>query len=194
MAVRMFYGNPLGDTFMNWGWWDVSGSTPPAQMIITTPGASGYTLTPFGQKWVDLMNEFSTSTQNVTVNADGSINFNGFYGEYAVQGTLNGNAFTFVTVGFEKGPNNTATETLWVKGDFNLDGKLDVACAAQAEDSYFFYGKGNGSFGSGIAIANTIKNQGGYGVASGDFNNDHAPDLAIPIEEYGKVAIMLNTK
>jgi FG-GAP-like repeat len=78
--------------------------------------------------------------------------------------------------------------------DFNLDGILDVACAAQAEDSYFFYGKGDGTFGKGIAIANTIKNQGGYGIASGDFNNDGAPDLAIPIEEYGKVAIMLNTK
>ena len=78
--------------------------------------------------------------------------------------------------------------------DFNLDGKLDVACAAQAEDSYFFYGKGNGTFGTAIAIANTIKNQGGFSIASGDFNNDKAPDLAIPIEEYGKVAILLNTQ
>jgi hypothetical protein len=78
--------------------------------------------------------------------------------------------------------------------DFNLDGKLDVACAAQAEDSYFFYGKGDGTFGKGIAIANTIKNQGGYSIAAGDFNNDGAPDLAIPIEDDGKVAILLNTK
>ncbi|MGC1434427.1 MAG: VCBS repeat-containing protein [Terriglobales bacterium] len=78
--------------------------------------------------------------------------------------------------------------------DFNLDGKLDVACAAQAEDSYFFYGKGNGTFGTAIAIANTIKNQGGFSIAAGDFNNDNAPDLAIPIEEYGKVAILLNTQ
>jgi len=35
---------------------------------------------------------------------------------------------------------------------------------------------------------------GGYSIAAGDFNNDHAPDLAIPIEEYGKVAILLNTQ
>jgi hypothetical protein len=79
--------------------------------------------------------------------------------------------------------------------DFNLSGKLDVACAAQAEDSYLFYGKGDGTFGTAIAIADTIKNQGGYGIASGNFiTGDNAPDLAIPIEEYGKVAIMLNTK
>jgi hypothetical protein len=62
------------------------------------------------------------------------------------------------------------------------------------DDSYFFYGKGDGTFGTAIAIADTIKNQGGFSIASGDFNNDHAPDLAIPIEEYGKVAIMINTK
>jgi len=79
--------------------------------------------------------------------------------------------------------------------DFNLDGILDVACAAQAEDSYFFYGKGDGTFGKGIPIANTIKHEGGYSIASGNFiTGNKAPDLAIPIEEYGKVAILLNTK
>lgn len=126
-AMRMMYGNPLADSFMIWGWWNLSGNTVPAQLITTTPGANGYTLTALGQKWVSLMNEFSTPTQNVTVNADGTLNFNGFYGEYAVQGTLNGNAFTFATVDFEKGLNNTATQTLWVKGDFNLDGQLTNA-------------------------------------------------------------------
>ena len=78
--------------------------------------------------------------------------------------------------------------------DFNLDGKLDVACAPGGNDSYVFYGKGNGKFGPGIEITTAIDHQGGFSIASGDFNNDHAPDLAIPIEEYGKVAILLNTK
>jgi hypothetical protein len=78
--------------------------------------------------------------------------------------------------------------------DFNLDGKLDIACSASIDDSYFFYGKGDGTFGTAIAIADTIKNQGGFGIASGDFNNDGAPDLAIPIAEYAKVAILLNSK
>jgi hypothetical protein len=111
---------------MNWGWWDVQGNPAvSAQMIVTANGASGYTLTAFGQQWVNDMNAFTTPTQNVTVNPDGTINFNGFYGEYAIKGTLNSNTnFTFATVDFEKGANNTATETLWVKGDFNLDGKL----------------------------------------------------------------------
>ena len=78
--------------------------------------------------------------------------------------------------------------------DFNLDGNLDVACATNLDDSYFFYGKGDGTFGSAIQIADTLHGQGGFSIASGDFNNDGSPDLAIPIENYGQVAIMLNTK
>jgi hypothetical protein len=81
-----------------------------------------------------------------------------------------------------------------VVADFNLDGKLDVSCAAQAEDSYIFYGKGDGTFPSSAEIHNTIQNQGGFSIATGDFNNDQAPDLAIPIQDKGRVAILLNTK
>ncbi len=81
-----------------------------------------------------------------------------------------------------------------VVADFNLDGNLDVACATNSEDSYFFYGDGTGKFGSAIPINETIKLNGGYSIAAGDFNNDQAPDLAIPIELNGKVAILLNTK
>jgi hypothetical protein len=81
-----------------------------------------------------------------------------------------------------------------VVADFNLDNKLDVACSTNIDDSYLFYGKGNGKFGPSIPIKDTIHFQGGFSIASGDFNNDQAPDLAIPIELKGKVAILLNTK
>jgi hypothetical protein len=81
-----------------------------------------------------------------------------------------------------------------VVADFNLDGHLDVACATSIDDSYLFYGNGKGNFGPSIPIHDAIKFQGGYSIAAGDFNNDKAPDLAIPIQAYGKVAIMLNTQ
>ena len=81
-----------------------------------------------------------------------------------------------------------------VVADFNLDGKLDVACAADLDDSYIFYGKGDGTFPTSARIHNTIQNQGGFSIAAGDFNNDKAPDLAIPIQDKGKVAILLNTQ
>ena len=78
--------------------------------------------------------------------------------------------------------------------DFNLDGKPDIACAADALDSYLYYGKGNGKFGLPIHIKDTLQNQDGFSIASGDFNNDNAPDLAIRIQNKGKVAILLNSK
>ena len=81
-----------------------------------------------------------------------------------------------------------------VVADFNLDGHLDVACATNIDNSYLFYGKGNGKFGPSIPIHDTIYFKGGFSIAAGDFNNDGAPDLAIPIELKGKVAIILNTK
>ena len=81
-----------------------------------------------------------------------------------------------------------------VVADFNRDGHLDVACATSFQNSYFFYGGGNGHFGEANPINDTINFNGGYSIAAGDFNRDKAPDLAIPIELKGKVAIMLNTK
>jgi len=79
--------------------------------------------------------------------------------------------------------------------DFNLDGNLDVACAASLNDGYIFYGDGKGKFGSGgIEFKNALNHQGGFSIAAGDFNDDNAPDLAIPIQNYGKVAILLNTQ
>jgi hypothetical protein len=81
-----------------------------------------------------------------------------------------------------------------VVADFNLDGHLDVACATSIDDSYFFYGDGKGNFGSSIPIHDAINFQGGYSIAAGDFNHDQAPDLAIPIQIKGKVAILLNAK
>jgi hypothetical protein len=78
--------------------------------------------------------------------------------------------------------------------DFNLDGKLDVACAAHLNDAYVFYGNGDGTFKPGIEIHEAINHQGGFSIAAGDFNNDKAPDIAIPIELKGKVAILLNTQ
>jgi len=81
-----------------------------------------------------------------------------------------------------------------VVADFNLDGNLDVACATSIDDSYLFYGKGDGKFGPSIPIHDAINFQGGFSIAAGDFNNDDAPDLAIPIQIKGKVAILLNTQ
>jgi FG-GAP-like repeat len=78
--------------------------------------------------------------------------------------------------------------------DFNLDGHIDAAVATHIDDSYFYYGKGDGTFGLAKHLKNTIQLKGGFSIAAGDFDNDGAPDLAMPIQNYGKVAILLNAK
>jgi hypothetical protein len=90
-------------------------------------------------------------------------------------------------------PTHADTEALTL-ADFNLDGHPDAAVAASVDNSALLYGNGSGGFGPPVTIYDGIHNQGGFGIAAGDFNNDGAPDLAIPIEEYGKVAIMINTQ
>ena len=81
-----------------------------------------------------------------------------------------------------------------VVADFNRDGHLDAAVAAHVGNSALLYGRSNGSFGPPSPVKDTIQNQGGYSIAAGDFNGDNAPDLAIPIQSKGKVAILLNSK
>ncbi len=90
--------------------------------------------------------------------------------------------------------NNCQAPSGVVVADFNLDGNPDVAAVADRNDSYLFYGKGNGKFGPAVPIKDTINFNGGESLAAGDFDHDGAPDLAIPIQLKGKVAVMLNSK
>lgn len=89
---------------------------------------------------------------------------------------------------------NCAAPVACVSADFNADKKPDVACATEYGDSYLYYGDGKGQFGPAIPMKEEIGNDGGYSIAAGDFNNDKAPDLAIPIQNYGKVAILINAQ
>ena len=64
---------------------------------------------------------------------------------------------------------------LLLSADFNGDGNLDIAAAGNPLT--IFYGNGKGSF-TGPRITNNGANNGGNGVATGDFNHDGKPDVA----------------
>ena len=81
-----------------------------------------------------------------------------------------------------------------VVADFNLDGNPDLAAVNQDGNSALLYGKGDGTFKPAIAIQDRFGFDGGITLTAGDFNNDHAPDLAIGILNDARVAILLNTK
>jgi GH35 family endo-1,4-beta-xylanase len=150
-VMRMLYGTPNGQTYMLWSTWggatDVNFDSS-SIMVGTVGNTTDWHLTAVGQRYEYLFGQntdttatapqeqnngggvnlhpWNTADQTVSVNPNGSLNFSGAYGEYALQ--IGG--VTYATVDFEK----TGT-TLWVKGDYNLDGKLtgaDIQAALNA--------------------------------------------------------------
>jgi hypothetical protein len=142
-TLRLMYGTPSVNTYALWGWYaGDTNSMGSSSVLVNTDGS----LTAAGVRYEYLFGlgtdtspgaiadgadpltgvnptPWNTPAQIVSVNPNSTIHFNGVYGEYA----LSINGITYATVDFEKGPNNTPLETLWVKGDFNLDGKLTNA-------------------------------------------------------------------
>jgi hypothetical protein len=68
-----------------------------------------------------------------------------------------------------------------VVADFNLDGHIDAAVATNMDNSYFYYGKGDGTFGLTIPIKDTIEFKGGFSIAAGNFiTGNKAPTSPSP--------------
>ena len=66
-----------------------------------------------------------------------------------------------------------------VVGDFNNDGRLDVAVANSGTDNIgVLFGNGNGTFSSQTTFSTGSGSQ-PYSLAIGDFNNDNQLDIAI---------------
>jgi hypothetical protein len=77
-----------------------------------------------------------------------------------------------------------------VTGDFNGDGKLDLAVAHTSDNSvYILLGNGNGTFQAPARISVGEAIQGN--IFAGDFNNDHKLDLFLPSNATGNPAIVL---
>jgi endo-1,4-beta-xylanase len=109
-AMRMMFGSPDATGFYNWGWWAGATSNLGSSgvMVNTTwknPDGS-WNLTPTGTRyeWIFGMNTDSvtgghnsvnpdpwTTNLTLTTDANGRINFNGFYGDYMI--TLQGRSY-----------------------------------------------------------------------------------------------------
>ncbi len=113
-SLRLLYGTPQATSFLIWEPW------PPAASDNTTLVDSNWNLTQSGQAVVNLLNSWTTPTQNLTVGADGSINFNGYYGDYEL--SVGGHT---VPLSLMKG--TSAYSIPVAPGDYNGDGTVDAA-------------------------------------------------------------------
>jgi hypothetical protein len=92
----------------------------------------------------------------------------------------------YSTGGIGQAPSNA------VVADFNGDGNPDIADVLFEGNSALLYGKGDGTFKAAIPI--TINVGGGTSLATGDFDNGQAPDLAIIVSQVNKIVVFLNTQ
>lgn len=74
-------------------------------------------------------------------------------------------------------------------GDFNGDGKVDVAVSLGDAVS-ILAGNGDGTFQNGVDFVVGVTD---FGLAVGDFNRDGQADLAVADTGHGAVAVLLNT-
>jgi GH35 family endo-1,4-beta-xylanase len=106
-TMRLEFGNPSGTGFFMWGFQAEDGggnlfAPSTAFYNVDTSDWSKWTITPSGKKWQDLLgiqdwdnnpNNGWTTQLTTTLGADGTINFNGYYGDYLL--TIGGKSYAF---------------------------------------------------------------------------------------------------
>lgn len=184
----------LGKGFMENGIWtkvpgasacgvtaDFNGDGKPDVALITTSGFStllgtGEYLTPFTTgASVNLPGSACLYTGDL--NGDGKpdllVSVNGATGTgNAIDAYLGNGDGTFTQAGSVAAPSSGCSIAL---GDFNHDGKLDLAASC----NLMALGNGDGTFQNPTAITTNLPTGGFQGIAAGDVNNDGWTDLAL---------------
>jgi GH35 family endo-1,4-beta-xylanase len=104
-TLRLEFGNPSGTGFFMWGFQAEDGggnlfAPSTALYTVNSSNWNNWTITPSGKKWQDLLgiqdwdgnaNNGWTTQLTTSTAADGTINFNGYYGDYQL--TVGGKAY-----------------------------------------------------------------------------------------------------
>ncbi|MGD9634661.1 MAG: endo-1,4-beta-xylanase [Pirellulales bacterium] len=135
-SLRLMFGNAGSIGFLNWYWIKENqgqGQFAPYASLYTvdTNNWGNLQITPAGKAWQDRLgiqdwdgnpNNAWTTETTATVGADGSISFNGYYGDYEL--TVDGKTYKLST---RKGTVDYLLDTSMLEGDFNGDGRVDAA-------------------------------------------------------------------
>ena len=115
----MLFGTPDATGFLYWGWW--ASATDRERAGQRRPrDANWTTLTPVGVALESVARQLDTDL-TTTVNADGTIDFTGFYGDYEL--TIDGQTYDL-----SHSPKATSLSSLVIApGDYNADGIVDAA-------------------------------------------------------------------
>ena len=112
----MLYGTPQATSFLIWEPWPTASVNTDNTTIVD----NNWNLRASGQTLVNLLDSWTTPTQNLTVGADGKVDFTGYYGDYEV--TIGGKTFPLSLV---KG--TPAYSVVTAPGDYNGDGIVNAA-------------------------------------------------------------------
>jgi hypothetical protein len=132
-AMRMFFGNPGSTGFSLWDWTNEDNgryqfAVGAAFYVVDTNDWNSIAITPVGKAWQDLLgiqdwdgnpNNAWTTRLSTELRTDGTIEFDGFFGDYTI--TAGGKTFHFT---LKKGDTDY---TLGLSGDLNHDGSVDAA-------------------------------------------------------------------
>ena len=80
-SLRLLFGTPNATDFILWGFW--KGHIWPEAPNGALWDAN-WNLTPAGQVWTRLMQQWNTTLDGLTADENGFLNFSGFYGDYDV--------------------------------------------------------------------------------------------------------------
>ncbi|MCA9239273.1 MAG: endo-1,4-beta-xylanase, partial [Planctomycetales bacterium] len=124
-TLRMMYGAPNARSMLIWEEW------PPNATNDTTIVDANWNLTLAGQAFVELMEQWTTPAQSLTVDSDGIIQFNGYYGQYEV--VIDG--ATYLIDHSKDTTVHSIVTSAFLPGDYNRDGVVDAADCTVWRDS-----------------------------------------------------------
>ncbi|MEI9977624.1 MAG: FG-GAP-like repeat-containing protein [Edaphobacter sp.] len=160
----------------------IATALPTLSSIASTGSAGDYTLT-----------TTLTGLGSKTLAPTGTVSFMDELtaGNTTIGTAVLGSATSGLTFQFPPNPVNPVAQgtfSTFIQGDFNNDGKLDIAVAEVENYVVVLLGHGDGTFTSGARSPTGSSPQ---GLATGDFNGDGKLDIAVPNPGGNTVSVLL---